>query len=284
MDWIDDKYEPRAPSTGSTTHASRSAFSPRAGANLRWLRTARQEGNVYLTGGRSFKAPTMDQLFDQRRTPVNFPPFAITTSNPTLEAQYGTSVEAGAYHRVSFVPDRVAARLSLSAYQTDMRNELDFDLKTFKYVNIGRSRHRGVEAGLNLDGPEGLGAFASYSLQHATARNGGDAGRYLKAIPRNVLTAGLSRAARTGLSATLGVTTVGDTFLDDPNTITLPGHTQVDLRASYPVLATRLTLDLRNLFGSEYSSTGFPDPAGGKTTFYYPAAGRVVIVGLESRW
>ena len=32
----------------------------------------------------------------------------------------------------------------------DMTDELDFDLATFRFVNIGESRHRGVEAGLKL--------------------------------------------------------------------------------------------------------------------------------------
>ena len=59
-------------------------------------------------------------------------------------------------------------------------------------------------------------------------------------------------------------------------------HTQVDARLAYPVLRARVTLDVRNLLGREYSTTGFPDPGGGKTTFYYPAAGRVILVGLEA--
>jgi hypothetical protein len=118
----------------------------------------------------------------------------------------------------------------------------------------------------------------------ATSRNGEHAGNLLKAIPQRVLSAGLSRAARDGFSATLGATFVGETFLDDANTRRLAGPTQLDARASYPVLGTRLSLDVRNLLGKEYSSTGFPDPAGSDVTLLYPAAGRVVMVGIESRF
>jgi outer membrane receptor protein involved in Fe transport len=284
MDWITDRYEPQAPSTGAVTEVSRSAFSPRAGINLRYLSTEQQTGNVYVTVGRSFKAPTMDQLFDQRRTPVPFPPFSIATSNPELVAQYGKSGEVGAYHQMTIVPQELSARLSVSAYQTDMRNELDFDLQKFRYVNLGESRHRGLETGLTLDGPASLSAFVNLTLQRVTSRMPADSGHELKGIPRRVIATGLGRSSSNGVSASLGVTSIGDSYLDDRNTLTLPGHTQLDARASYPVGRTRLSVDVRNLFGTQFNSTGFPDPAGSPLVYYYPAAGRVLTVGLESGW
>ena len=282
MDWITDRYEPQTPSTGATTNVFRSAFSPKAGINLRYFESERQTGRAYVTVGQSFKAPTMDQLFDQRRTPVPFPPYSISTSNPALEAQYGKNVEIGAYHRVQVVPAELDARVSVSAYQTDMRNELDFDLKKFRYVNLGSSRHRGVETGLTLDGPKSLSAFANLTLQRVTSRDAADSGRQLKAIPRRVIASGIARSSLTGLSASLSVTSIGDSFLNDQNSLTLAGHTQLDARVSHAVGRTRVTLDVRNLFGTQYNSTGFPDPAGSPLIYYYPAAGRVLSVGLES--
>lgn len=281
-DWIEDHYEPTAPSTGENTSASRTAFSPRVGANLRYIESTRQRGNLYVTAARSFKAPTMDQLFDQRPIPVPFPPYSITLSNAGLEAQYGSTVEAGIYHGVTLVPQRFDARLALSAYQTDMRNELDFDFQSFRYVNLGRSRHRGVEAGLTLDAPSAMSGFVSYTQQDATSRYGANEGRFLKAIPRRVLVAGIARSASTGVSATLSSTTVGATYLDDSNSLTLPGHTRFDARASYPVGHVRVSVDVRNLLGREYNSTGYQDPAGGPTVYYYPAAGRVLTLAVES--
>ena len=41
---------------------------------------------------------------------------------------------------------------------------------------------------------------------------------------------------------------------------------------------------VRNVFDSRFNSTGFPDPAGSPLIYYYPAAGRVLSVGLESGW
>jgi outer membrane receptor protein involved in Fe transport len=188
------------------------------------------------------------------------------------------------YHRVSLVPGRLDARVALSAYQVDMRDELDFDLASFRYVNIGRSRHRGVEAGLTIGGPAATSAFVNYTRQDATSRLGEHSGRFLKAVPRRVVAAGVARASAAGVSASLTATSVGATYLDDANARTLPARTQVDARATYPVRGLTLSLDVRNLLGARYSSTGFPDPAGGPTTYYYPAATRVVMAGVGAGW
>ena len=283
VDRIGDRFTPEGPSTGAGFHSTHLAFSPRAGANLRWIDGARQTGHVYLTAGRSFKAPTIDQLYDQRAIPVPFPPYAVTVSNPKLDPQYGTSVEAGLYHRAALVPGVLQARLAASAYQMDMRDELDFDLQQFKYVNIGRSRHRGVETGLTLEAPRSVSAFVNYTRQDATSRLGENAGKQLKAIPRDSWSLGLTRTPAHGFGAALTATSVHHTFLDDANTRSLTPYTRIDARASYPVAGVRLTVDVRNLFDRAYSTTGYPDPAGSGTLLLYPASGRVVTIGLESR-
>jgi len=175
------------------------------------------------------------------------------------------------------------ARLAASVYQMDMRDELDFDLQQFKYVNIGRSRHRGIETGLTLEAPRSVNAFVNYTRQDATSRLGENAGKQLKAIPRDSWTLGLTRTPARGLGAALTATTVRHTFLDDANTRPLAPYTRIDARASYPVAGVRLTVDVRNLLDRAYSTTGYPDPAGSGTLLLYPASGRVVMIGLESR-
>ena len=283
IDRIGDRFTPLAPSTEEEFHSTQVAVSPRAGVNLRWIDGPLQTGHVYLAGGRSFKAPTMDQLFDQRAIPVPFPPYQVTTSNTGLVPQYGTSVEAGLYHRGALIPEQLQARLALSVYQMDMRDELDFDLQQLKYVNIGRSRHRGIEAGLVLEASRSTSGFVNYTHQGATSRLGENAGRQLKAVPRDVFALGLTRAPSHGLGLALAATTMRHTWLDDANERPLGASTRLDVRASYPLANVRLTVDVRNLLDREYSTTGFPDPGGSGTLLLYPAAGRVLTVGIESR-
>lgn len=284
LDWLRDSFAPEAPSEGEELKATHTAFSPKAGINLRYLRSARQEGHLFANVGRSFKAPTPDQLFDQRSVPVPFPPFSISYSNELLQPQTGTSVESGLYHRAELLPGTLAGELHLAAYQLDMRDELDFDLESFRYVNLGRSRHRGVEAGVKLLGPAATTAFLNYTLQSVTSRSGESAGKQLKAIPRHFFSGGISAAHTLGLAGSLTATAARGIYLDDANTLELPGFTRWDARLSYPLRGVRLSLDVFNLLDREYSTTGFPDPAGSGVVYYYPAAGRVLQVGLSRGW
>jgi outer membrane receptor protein involved in Fe transport len=281
-DWIDDTFQPDGASEVRQNH---SAVSPRVGLNIGYLQREAQTGNLYVSIGRSFKAPTLDQLFDQRSIPVNFPPFSITTSNAELSPQRGNSIEAGLYHNAILGDGRVGASFSLSAYRMDMVDELDFDVEEFRYKNIGESRHDGIEFGLRLhEARRGSTAFVNYTLQNATNRTPGsneNFGNYLKAIPRHSLSVGVSTVPAGLLEVGVVASRQGGIFLDDANSEELPAYTRVDLRLAYPIAGVSLHLGVRNLLDSEYSTTGFPDPSGFGGMYYRPAAGRTLEVGLK---
>lgn len=280
VDWLRDAFTPRAPTVGEKAAAEHTAFSPRAGVNVRYLRAAGHEGWAYANVGRSFKAATPDQLYDRRTIPIPVEPYKLTISNPDLRPQYGVSYEGGAYHRVALAPS-VSARASVAAYQVDMRDELDFDLETFRYVNLGRSRHRGVEAALNLDAAGGWAAFANYTLQSAVSRFGENRGNALKAIPRHTLAGGVDAPLVRGATAGVTVTDVRGVWMDDANTLRLPGWTRVDARLTVPVRSVRVWAEAFNVLDRAYSTTGYPDSADPSVVYYFPAAGRTLQVGLS---
>ena len=285
LDVLHDSFEPRTPSSESRQSSTHSALSPRVGASLRYANAPGSAGHAYLTLGRSFKAPTLDQKFDLRNIPIPFPPFQLRTSNPDLSPQRGGSVEAGLYH-TTLVSDAVQASGSLSLFQMEMRDELDFDVESFRYVNIGKSRHRGVEAGVEIESSR-ASARLSYALQAATSRSGANAGRRLKAIPRHTLSAGLSlRPLRSPgvLEVSAMAYHLRSMYLDDANTRSLPDYARVDLRVALRALGLGFHLDLRNLAGARYSSTGFLDPGGSGEAYLYPAAGRVLEAGIRNAW
>ncbi len=210
-----------------------------------------------------------------------FPPFAISISNSELDPQRGTSVETGIYHRAEVAPGRLAGEVSLSIYQMDMVDELDFNLETFSYVNLGKSRHRGIEGGAKLYVQDRTTVFFNYTLQAVTSRLGQFEGNYVKAIPRDFVSAGLSTSHASGLGGSFIVNAARRIFLDDANTISLPNYTTVDARLAYDRRRFTLALDLVNVFDETYSTTGFPDPAGTGVVFFYPAAGRTLRLGLN---
>jgi len=282
LDLLHDSFAPVAPNGQPHQSADHAAISPKAGLNLRYLSGTTSTGNLYLAIGRSFKAPTLDQLYDQRTIPIPVPPFAVTTSNPELKPQHGNSIELGLYHTGDLAP-AVRATASLSGYHMSMKDELDFDIATFRYVNLGRSRHRGVEAGLQLDGIR-AGGFANYTLQAATSRSGEHSGKRLKAIPRQTITAGVSLRPMPSIEAAVSATHVRNILLDDANTVRLPNYSRVDSRITWQLRRIGVLLSVRNLFGSEYSTTGYLDPSGSGEAYLYPAARRVIEIGLRGAW
>lgn len=281
-DWLRDRYSADAPEP-NTVDARHTAFSPRAGLNLRYAEGPQHTGHLWLSVSRSFKAPTLDQLFDQRRFPVPFPPFELGFANTDLDPQYGRSIEAGLYHAIAIVPG-ITTRVSLAAYQMDLRDELDFDIETLSYQNLSRSRHRGVETGLDVDAGSVITAWARLTRQSAFTREGAHEGNQLKAIPRNLFTTGMRARADWGLSASLMASSVWGAPIDDANTIVLPGWTRWDARLGLELSAFSVWINSANLFDADYSTTAYPDAADPETIYYFPAAGRTLELGISRAW
>jgi outer membrane receptor protein involved in Fe transport len=282
LDHLRDAFEPGEPQPGERLTARHTAFSPRAGLNARYLRRPGASGHAFVTWGRSFKAPTPDQLFDQRPIPVPFPPFSVMISNALLEPQRAVSLEGGVYQELMLGDARAAATVGL--YQMDLSNELDFDVQALRYVNIGRSRHRGLEVGMTLSAPPGISAFANYALQSAEARAGPTAGKQLKALPRHVVALGASFTAASGLEAGATLIRLHRMYLDDENTRTIPAWSRADLRLGWRLGTARLALDVYNALDARYATTGFLDPAGTGEAYWHPAAGRHVRLGVSRDW
>ena len=281
LDHLRDTFEP-SDAAAARTATSQRAVSPRAAVNVALPTLAGSATNIYVSTGRVFKAATLDQLFDERAIPIPFPPFSATVSNSTLVPQRGTATEGGFYQTWQL---RNGTRVDLSgaAYRQRMRDELDFDVSTFRYVNIGRSLHRGVEFGTTVASEWGMVVVASIARQDVLAEAGQFEGRQLKAIPRRIASVGASLPLWRGINVGILSSSLGGAFIDDDNSRPLPGYTRIDLRLGVPVGSARLTFDAMNVLDRRYDSTAFPDPAGSGINYRYPAAGRVYVIGVESR-
>ncbi|MFL5522656.1 MAG: TonB-dependent receptor, partial [Gemmatimonadaceae bacterium] len=277
VDRIADKFEPSDASAAE--RKTNQAVSPRIALNFALPVTARTSTNLFVSTGRAFKSPTLDQLFDDRRIPIPVPPFSATVSNPDLVPQHGTAIEGGLY-QTWIVGGGSRLDWSGALYQEKMRDELDFDVNTFRYVNIGRSVHRGGEIGLTWEAPAYWTAFGNFTQQQVRAENGQFDGKQLKAIPRRIASTGVNATFWRGLTAGVVASYQGGAFVDDANAVPLSGFTRLDSRLGIPFGRTRLTIDLTNALNRRYDATAFPDPAGSPAIYRYPAAGRVLIVGL----
>ncbi len=278
-DWINDSFDEVAGLSEAVPSASHSALSPKAGLNYRYSSSSNHVGNVYLSASKSFKAPTLDQLYDLRAFPVPFPPFAIQISNAELIPQEGTSYEIGFYHRVAS-SSGWSAMISTSAYTIDMTNELDFSFDTFSNVNIGESRHRGIETGIKADNADFGSLFVNYTLQDVTHQVGENKGNAVKAIPRHAFSSGVMTDFGP-VSASVVLRGTRKTYVDDANTTELDDYATVDARVSYSRGDYLLSLDVFNALDKEYDSTAYQDPAGSDVLFIFPAATRTVALGIE---
>ncbi len=281
-DRISDSFDAVEGLSEDADDATNTAFSPKAGVNVNYLSSSTQVGNVYASVSRSFKAATLDQLYDLRALPVPFPPFTVRIASAELEPQEGTAFEAGFYHMM-MLDSGWQGRISTSVYTMDMENEIDFSFETFSNVNIGKSQHRGVEAGLSVERPGWFGVFANYTLQDVTQQSGDNIGKAVKAIPKTALSAGVS-SEQGPFGAAIVMKSVSDIWIDDANTVALPDYSTLDVRLSLELADWRLSVDIHNALDEEYDTTAYPDPSGSDVLFLFPSAMRTVTLGARYRF
>jgi outer membrane receptor protein involved in Fe transport len=234
---------------------------------------------VFAQWSRAFQAPTLDQLFDPRP----FPDFAggtFTVSNPALAPQRASTVEAGGSGTAWGALGWEAA-----AYRIEVDDEIDFDPATFTYENIGRSLHTGVEATARWTGASAVRPFVSYAWTRVVARDGEDAGRQLKNVPRHLLRAGVAAELFAGLRGEAVASRMFGRWADDANAFPLEDGVVLDLRLERGFGPLTARLDVFNAAGVRTDAVGFtlPDFAGGQAPYSYPGPRRAVRVGVAYR-
>ena len=255
--------------TGGPGSASHEAWSPRAGATL--LLDEGGSASLFAQVSRAFKAPTVDQLFDPRPYP-DFRGGTFSISNSRLVPQRATNLEAG-------VSGGSRIRWRGLAYRMAVDDEIDFDIRTFSYANIGRSQHSGLE--LEADGTfwKRVHPAATYALTRVTLPGRSE---QLKNVPRHVFTASGGIDLPLGLATHLRYRRTSGAFLDDEHGYPIDGPDTLDLRLRRSLGRQMIFVDVLNLTDSRYQEYGFTlsDFAGGVTPYAYPGAPRAVRVGV----
>ena len=241
---------------------SNSATSPRAGVNVH------AAGVVWFAqASRAFKAPTLDQLFDPRPFPgpTGKP---IYISNAALLPQRARNFEVGA--------SRTTASLnwSIAAYAMHVRDEIDLDLRTFSYRNIGASRHRGIESMFEFSAGA-VRPFLTYAWTRVEDEE--NPGQQLKNIPEHVAQLGLAATLPARVEATVVWRWMHGRWLDDDGLYPMPDVSRIDLRLARRAGPATLRLDVLNATNVRYNELGYVLFG---TPFEYPAAGRALRAGL----
>jgi outer membrane cobalamin receptor len=228
---------------------------------------------LFAQAARAFKAPTLNQLFDPRPYP-DFRGGTFTISNDRLVPQRADNVEVGASSSGTL-------RWTALAYRMRVRDEIDFDIRTFSYANISRSVHAGVEVDGEVRWWTHVRPALSYALARVTAEEGD---RQLKNVPRHHFSASLSADLVWSVGLYARLTRTAGAFLDDANELPVPSASTLDVRARRPIGRTVLFVDVLNAANRHYADYGFTltDFAGRPAPYVYAAAPRAIRIGATT--
>jgi outer membrane receptor protein involved in Fe transport len=255
------------------------AWSPRFGVNLRLGDLERVPTTLFFQYSRAFKTPTIDQLFDPRPFP-DFQGGSLQISNPTLRPQRARNLEVGASGGSRQQDWQVLG------YWMDVDDEIDFDVATFRYGNILRSRHTGVEVGGRFFRSSRVSPAFSYSWSRVRSRLGEVGHGQLKNVPEHLFRPSLSLNLGTLGRLELRYTLMASRYLDDANTIPLADASLLDLRLERRQGGLRAFLDLLNIANNRAPLYGFTlsDFAGAQLPYFYPSIGFAARAGVEFRF
>jgi len=257
---------------------SQTATSPSLALNYR----LGERGNAFVSLGRSFKAPTVEQLYDRRPFIIarGLPPAFL--SNSALLPQRATNYEAGLRSRLGD-----SASTALSLYSLVVTDEIGFDLAHLRFDNIAKSRHQGIEWSVEGDPKPGLRPRLSYTYTRAVFAGGPDDGRQINGVPRTQIAAALDWISYgnggTGPFGEIEITHVRGQFIDEENLLPIEPYTLVGavLGVRFEKLAVDLTA--RNLLNRRFSPDGFVtlDTSGHALPLYYPGTPRTLTARLR---
>ena len=205
--------------------------------------------------GEGFKAPTLYQLYS----------FYGTRS---LKPETARSYDVGIQQRL--LGGQVSA--SVTYFHRDTTNQIDFDLNTFTYQNIARTRAEGVEVEIALHPVQALSVTGNYSYIDAKNRSPGtNFGKDLARRPKQTVSVSADYVFPFGLSVGGTVSHVGDSFDNAGNSVRLDGYVLAGFRAEMAI-GHRLSVYGRidNAFDEKY-----------RTVANYGTDGRAAYGGIR---
>lgn len=275
-----DKY---TPANGGSQSFDRT--SPRVGLNL----NPSEELGLYASYSESFRTPTVNEI-------SSLGPFSQSRLDPVRARSY----EVGA--RKGFGDD---ASLRLSAYRTDVRDEIYFDPTQGNFgenINVEKTRRMGLE--WEARARRGMvEAFLNHAFTEATFQSElalskppwpgtqrVEKGDVLPMVPAHSGAFGLTLRPREGLALSLDEACasprriVGDESNTEPK---LPGYCVTNLGASYETSSWRVFVRGFNVLDSDHQARGIlsTNPGtGDMDRFLVPAAGVSVRAGISYRF
>jgi iron complex outermembrane recepter protein len=239
-----------------------------AGLVWRYMDEASVFGNI----SRSFRFPAADEYTQ------TWPTHSINTS---LKPQSAKDIEFGIKHRFS---PRIKADLTL--FRMDLENELYYDYASFSNKNYDKTRHEGIEAGMETGITKNLMLNGNYSYTRGLFRSGTYNKKTIPMVPRIKGSVGLRYFITQALTCNVTGNYMGNRFFinDQSNALSrLNGYFTTDLNVSYIYQNLTATFGINNVLNRKYSEYATCNPTTGKKV-YYPSPERNFAVKLAYKF
>jgi len=256
-------------------------FTPKIALNKK----LNEDSNVYLSWGKVFKAPTVDQLYYEGGLISDMP-----SGNPNLNPEKGDVWTLGANTKLSDKTD-----LSASVYYSEIEDAIISDgygTSNYTYINAKKEKRRGLEISLNHEFDEYVSGYVSYSYMQIKQNMGYGFQRDSKEKP-NTYHAGL-KYKNAGWTYNADLTAVSGQKVrigDGGSGYTDSNYFVLDLGVQYKVKNNlKLFANVYNLTNARYQEVGgmFVDYPAYNMVFgdnngeaYYPMPSRSFIIGAE---
>ncbi len=212
-------------------------------------------GNTTLRAsyGEGFKAPTLYQLYGDY-------------GNDDLLAETAKGFDVGVTHKFNEQFDVTA-----NYFKRNTNNQIDFDLGTYTYSNLGTTSAQGAEVIATIVPLTNLAVSANYTYTESTDKN---TGLDLPRRPRHTTSIRSDYTWTNGLATGATIRYVGKAWENAANTNKINSYVLVDATVRYPLTASlELTGRVENVFNESYET------AKGYGT--YPRAG---YIGIRAKY
>ncbi|MBQ3540604.1 MAG: TonB-dependent receptor [Phascolarctobacterium sp.] len=241
------------------------------------------DSNVYVSWGKVFKAPTVDQLYYRTGLPD------MPAGNPDLNPEKGDVWTLGANTKIG-----EKTELAASFYYCDIDNAI-VDNQDYrgdhKFINANKEKRRGMEISVNHKFDEHLSGCASYTYMEIKQDNGNGFNRNSNEKP-NTYRAGL-KYKNAGWTYNADVTAVSgqQVKVDGWKGYTDRNYFVLDLGVQYKVRDNlKLFANAYNVTNARYQEVGgifsgaYYDTLGLDGQAWYPMPSRSFIIGAEYKF
>lgn len=200
---------------------------------------------VFLSYAKGYRLPTTDELINWDGTVASLKPETSDTYEAGITHRFGNHVET-----------------RLTVYTMNIRDELivdpfvDFFTGNNSNINLDKTRHSGVEAGVTASITKMISAYGNVTYSDATIRSGPYHDNTIPQIPRYSANIGLDMQMTKALLASVKANWIGNRYLlnDLQNAFSKQdSYTTLNAKLSYTYRNMTAYVGLNNILNEKYS-------------------------------